>query len=94
MAYIVAAHADVDGGTVEADEIEKWPLQHGFDYDALLIDNGRTVMDRYVEANPGQTYSQVVTVIIDKNMRIRRVGGTYDEADDGDLELIQQLLAE
>ena len=94
VAFLIAAHADVNRDSVEAEEIEAWPVQHGFDYDALLLDNGRIIMDRYIDANPGQTYTQAVTVIIDKNMRIRHVGGTYDEANDENLDLILELLAE
>lgn len=94
VAYLIASHADVNRDTVEANEIELWPQQHGFSYDALLLDNGRNIIDRYVDANPGQTYTEAVTVIIDKEMRIRHVGGTYDEADNSNLELIEELLAE
>jgi len=94
IAYLIGSHADVNRQTVEANEIEMWPVQHGFSYDALLLDNGRNIIDRYVAANPGQTYTEAVTVIIDKQMRIRHVGGTYDPANDDNLDLLLELLEE
>ena len=94
VSYLIASHADVNRDTVEGSEIEAWPVQHGFSYDALLLDNGRNIIDRYVDANPGPNYTEAVTVIIDKQMRIRHVGGTYEEANDDNLELILELLAE
>ena len=94
MAYVVASHADVYKGSVEAEEIELWPLQHGFFYDHLLIDDGRKVMDAYFDANPGPKYTQAVTVIIDKNMVIRKVGSTYDTEHDENLTLLLELIDE
>ena len=94
IAYVVAAHADFDKGTVEPEDIELWPLQHGFSYDHLLIDEGREVMDAYFDANPGPKYTQAVTVIIDKNMVIRKVGSTYDTDHDANLDLLLELIEE
>ena len=94
IAYIVGSHADVNRGSVEGNEILQWPEQHGFYADALVLDNGRNIIDMYIDANPGPTYTEAVTVVIDKQMRIRKVGGTYEEADESNLELMLQLLNE
>ena len=92
--YIVGSHADVNRNSVEGSEILMWPEQHGFYADALVLDNGRNIIDMYIDANPGPTYTEAVTVVFDKEMRIRKVGGTYEAADDSNLELMLQLVDE
>jgi len=94
IAYAIAAHADVDGNSVEPEEMLAWALEHGFSADHLLIDENREVMDAYFEANPGPKYTQAVTVIIDKNMVIRKVGSTYDTEHEANLELLLELVDE
>ena len=95
IAYLIASHADGMKGSIEPEDIELWPLQHGFTFDHLLLDEGRVLLDTYFEANPdiGKN-TQAVTVIIDKNMVIRKVGSTYDKNHDENLELILKLLEE
>ena len=52
------------------------------------------VIDAYIEANPKTVYTEAVTVIIDKRMRIRRVGGTYDRQHGRNVDLLLDLVAE
>ena len=92
--YIVTSHADYNGGSIEANEILAWPNEHGFTYDSLLLDNGQVIMNQYTSANPGPNYTQAVTVIIGKDMRIRKVGGTYDTNHNENLQLLLQLVNE
>lgn len=94
IAYVVAMHADTDNGPADPEDLELWQTYHGFEADALLMDNGRNVIDGYIDANPGPTYTEAVTVIIDKEMRIRHVGGTYDKDDQSNLELLIELANE
>jgi hypothetical protein len=92
IAYLIASHADIDGNSVEPAEIEAWQLEHGFEADALLIDQGQALMNTYTAANPGPNYTQAVTVIIDRDMVIHKVGGTYDTDHEANLQLLLDLV--
>ena len=94
ISYIIASHADIDGQSVEPNELLAWQGEHGFEADHLLIDQNRSLMDTYMQANPGPNYTQAVTVIIDKNMQIRKVGGTYDTDHNANLQLLIDLANE
>ena len=94
IAYVVAMHEDYNGGPPDKADFEAWVNEHGFRADALLIDADRAVIDAFMLANPGPKYTEAVTVVLDQQMRIRRVGGTYDTEHDKNLELLLQLAAE
>jgi hypothetical protein len=94
IVYIVASHADVNGDSVEPSEMAAWETELGFTADELVIDDNRDLMDTYMDANPGPQYTQAVTVIVDKNMEIQKVGGTYDTDHDENLQLLLDLAAE
>jgi hypothetical protein len=94
IAYLVAMNEDVDGDEPDGDDLSRWRQHHGFEADALLLDPDWLVMDSYAEANAGQTYTQAITVIIDKQMRIRHVGGTYASDHDANLAMLLQLAQE
>ncbi|MEQ9321753.1 MAG: hypothetical protein RIF41_21475 [Polyangiaceae bacterium] len=91
IAYVIGGHSDVDGNSIEADEIVNWPAQHGFDYSALVLDNGRVIADNYIDANPGPTFTEAVVIVLDAEMRIVQIRGTYDQDDDSTLQLLLQL---
>ena len=78
IAYVVAAHADQDGDEADGDDLLRWKEGHGFSADALLIDDGRHVIDAYINDNPDHSNNESITVIIDKQMRIRRVGNNQN----------------
>ena len=100
----VAVHAEKDpdriaiingnADSVEAEEILQWQQVRGFEADLLVLDNGRVVMDQYIDANPGQNFTQSVSVIFDQEMRIRDLDGTYVEDDDSDLQLLIDLASQ
>lgn len=94
IAYLIASHADVNGESVEPAELLAWQQEHGFEADALLTDDGRVLMDTYMDANPGPEYTQAVTVIIDQEMNIHKVGGTYDTDHQENLALLLELVAQ
>ncbi len=89
--YVIGAHADVNGNSIEPEEIVLWPAQHGFDYTALVLDHNRVIADAYIDANPGPQFTQAVVIVLDAEMRIVEIRGTYDEDDQGTLDLLLQL---
>ncbi|MCP4602431.1 MAG: hypothetical protein GY847_18265 [Proteobacteria bacterium] len=86
--------------TVEPRELRTWKAQKGMgDCDkCIFLDgdvetDGPAVWDKFVKANPSFNYTGGIPVIIDKNMIIREISGTY-EWDQYPLETIEQLLEE
>ena len=49
IAYLIASHADGMKGSIEPEDIELWPLQHGFTYDHLLLDEGRVLFRQRID---------------------------------------------
>ena len=94
IAYVVSMHENLERQDPVPENLDRWKSEIGFNAHAAVLDYGRAVIDAYIEANPGPRYTEAVTVIIDKNMRIRRVGGTYDLDHEVNLALMQELLAE
>jgi hypothetical protein len=104
IAYVVAMTEDGNKKYPEPNDAIAWKNELGFASDALLLDPDVTpegmkipaaVMSQYVAANPGPKYTEAITVILDKEMRIRKVGGTYeDTTNDSNLELLLQLANE
>jgi len=98
IVYLIAMQNG--GATIGSDApptvaaLEQWVQELDFTATHLLLDPDWSVLNRYWDANPGGTYSQAVTVIIDKKMKIRRVGDTYDTNHQVNLELLQQLVNE
>ena len=93
IVYIIAIQEDARGDEPDGDDLLRWQEEHGFRADALVLDGDRRLMDAYIRDNPGPTYSQAITVIFDTEMRIRRVGGTYDTNHDQNLALLLELAA-
>lgn len=87
-------YEDRDFNPADAGDLARWRAQLAFEADAMLIDPGRALMDRYVAANPGPLYTQAITVLLDRALRIRFVGGTYDEDHANTLEVVQMLVSE
>ncbi len=94
LVYLIAMHADKQKGPPSSFALDRWQQELDFYGDAMLLDFGREVMDAYMDANPGPKYTQAVTVIIDRDLTIRRVGGTYDTKHKVNLDLLLELLAE
>ncbi|MEE9383692.1 MAG: hypothetical protein V3V08_09790 [Nannocystaceae bacterium] len=78
--------------TVEA--LNQWTQELNFTATHLLLDPKWEVINRYFQANPWGTWSQAVTAIYDRGMKIRRIGDTYDNKHDTNLTLLKELLAE
>jgi hypothetical protein len=94
LAVLVAMHENKDKQPPVPANLDRWQAELDFSADAMLLDYGRVVIDAYMDANPGPRYTQAITVFIDKHMRIRYVGGTYEVDLDANLQLLQELLAE
>ena len=81
-------HANMQKQTPTATDLGTWQTELDFYGDEMLLDYGRVVMDSYMDANPGPKYTQAVTVIIDRDLRIRYVGGTYETDHEANLEFL------
>ncbi|TPV94023.1 MAG: hypothetical protein B7733_17445 [Myxococcales bacterium FL481] len=78
--------------TVEA--LDRWVDELDFEATHLLLDPDWEVIERYWDANPGGTYSQAVTAIVDRGMKIRRIGDTYDTNHELNLSILEEILSE
>ncbi len=94
IVYLIAMHADKQKNPPSSFALDRWQEELDFFGDEMLLDYGRKVMDAYMDANPGPKYTQAVTVILDRNLKIRRVGSTYDTNHQVNLDKILELLAE
>ena len=90
----MAMHADQDKGPPTALALDRWQEELDFYGTAMMLDFDREVLDDYIDANPGPKYTQAITLIIDKHMRIRRVGSTYENDHQLNLDTIYALMAE
>lgn len=94
IVYLVAMHANTQKQTPTSTDLAIWQMELDFFGDEMLLDYDRVVMDSYMDANPGPKYTQAVTVIIDRDLRIRYVGGTYETEHEVNLEMVLEILAE
>ena len=91
IAYVIGMWQNLDGGEPLPSNLQRWSDELGFFADGLVLDYGQGVMNEYADANPGPSYTNAVTVVIDKQGVIRAVKGTYDSTEDETLELLRQL---
>ena len=94
LAYVIVMHANLESQPPTPSNLDRWQSELNFTADAMLLDPGRSVIDEYINANPGPLYTQAVTVILDRDMVIRKVGSTYDTDHSVNLALLQEILAE
>lgn len=84
MVYLVAMTENCDGQPATGSELADWQAELGFE-GVLVTDPAREVFDAYAEANAceagggpgGDGCSNAITVLIDKQMRVRYFGSTY-----------------
>jgi len=97
IVYVISMHENAERQVPTPANLERWQDELNFAGDIMLLDYEREVIDGYIDANPGPRYTQAVTVFIDRHMRIRKVGATYENSDEdhaANLALLQQLLLE
>ena len=95
MVVVLALHADKVRQEPTAAAGDRWQAELGFTADVIVMDYGRRITDLYQDANASAgRMTQAVRVFIDKTMKIRFVGSTYDVDPAGDLATLQELLAE
>ncbi len=94
IAYLISMHENKWFDTPRPRDMAEWADALSFEADAFLLDPGRDIIDAYVGANPDRRFTEAVTVVIDRNLRIRFVGGTYDTGHERNLTLIEALLDE
>ncbi|MEE9385756.1 MAG: hypothetical protein V3V08_20290 [Nannocystaceae bacterium] len=88
----------VPAGTDEPPSVEAlnaWVDELNFSATHLLLDDpSDSVLKLFIAANPTGEWSLAVTAIMDRGMKIRRVGDTYDSNHAANLGLLQELLDE
>ena len=83
--YLVAMNEDCDRNPPSPSDLDRWQSELGFDA-TMMTDPLRDVYGDYADANGcesgmgpgGDGCSNAVTIIIDKHMRIRHFGSTYE----------------
>ncbi len=91
IVYLIGMWQNIDGGEPVASDLGRWEDDLDFTTTEMVLDYGQGVMNLYADANPGPTYTNAVTVVIDQQGVIRTVKGTYDTDDEGTLALLQEL---
>lgn len=94
IAYVAGLWQNKDGNEPVGSDLERWQAELNFTADVGVLDYAQQVFQHYANANPGPSYTNAVTVIIDRRGVIRDVKGTYDTDEAGTLALLQQLAAE
>lgn len=93
IVYLIGLWQNLEGGEPVGSNLDRWQDEVGFTGTAMMLDYGKVVFDLYAQANPGPTYSNAVTVIIDKEGVIADVKGTYETDEAGTLALLTELSA-
>ena len=66
IVYVIAMHENLENQVPTADNFDRWQSELNFEADARLLDPARSIIDQYIDANPGPLYTQAVTVILDR----------------------------
>lgn len=92
IVYLIGMWQNKEGGEPVSSNLDRWEDELDFTASGMVLDYGQGVMDLYADANPGPSYTNAVTVIIDRQGVIHAVKGTYDEDHAATLSLLQELV--